>query len=168
MSLEDSQKSSSSSDDLFLLQQEQNDLFQHQQETILGTHFQKQDIQNVGRKVNYPSEYIDSLFTKEFTNLTVQERSRTYEEIHGVSDCIDETPALVEDCLSQLDEELSRLPEKEAYDMAMEQNKAYATDEKFRLMFLRASCFHPRKAAVRLVPLTTNIRLQWGRELQYA
>jgi len=35
--------------------------------------------------------------------------------------------------------------------MAEQQNKAYVTDDKFRLMFLRAACFDPRKAAVRLV-----------------
>jgi len=81
----------------------------------------------------------------------VQERSRTYEEIHGVSDYVDETPTFVENCLLQLDEELSRISQKAAYDIAEQQNRAYVTDDKFRLMFLRATGFHPQKAAVRLV-----------------
>jgi len=125
-----------------------NDLFDLQQDTILGTHFQKRN--NADGK-DYSSEYIDSLLAKEFTSLTVQEWSKTYEEIHGVSDCVDETPAFVENCLSQIDDELSRISDKAAYDMAMQQDKAYVTDDKFRLMFLRATGFDPRKAAVRLV-----------------
>jgi len=96
--------------------------------------------------------------------LTVQERSRTYEEIHGVSDCIDETPTFVEECLLQFDKELSRISEKAAYDIAEQQNKAYVVDGKFRLMFLRATCFHPRKAAIRMVAFFEGKLRLFGRE----
>jgi len=74
------------------------DHVQLQRETILVTHFQNDD--GPGEK-GFSSEYIDSLLAKEFTSLTVQERSKTYEEIHGVSDCVDETPTFVESCLLQ-------------------------------------------------------------------
>jgi len=141
MSFESIQTSSSSTD-----------LFQLRQETILGIHFEKDG--NFGGKG----------YSWEFTSLTVQERSRTYEELHGASDCIDETPTLVENCLSQLDDELSRVAEKAAYDMAEQQNKAYVTDPKFRLMFLRAACFHPRKAAIRLVAFFEGKLRFFGRE----
>jgi len=124
------------------------DLLQLQQETILGTHFQSE--YGAGGE-GYSSEYIDSLLAKEFTSLSVQERTKTYEEIHGVSDYVDETPAFVEQCLWQLDMELSNITEKTAYYIAEQQNKAYVTDSKFRLMFLRAACFHPQRAATRLV-----------------
>jgi len=129
---------------------ESNDPLQRHQETILGTHFSR-DKEGSGNGNDYDVEYVDSLLAKEFTNLTVQERSKTYEELHGVSDCIEETPTLVETCLSQLDEELSRVTEKSAYNMAEQQNRAYVTDSKFRLMFLRATNFDPKKAAIRLV-----------------
>jgi len=124
------------------------DLFQRRQEIICGTYFQ-----NNGREGgnDYSSKYVDSLLAKEFTSLTAQERSKYYEEIHGVSDCVDETPVFVENCLLEFDEELSSISLKTAYDIAEQQNKAYVTDAKFRLMFLRATCFDPRKAAARLV-----------------
>jgi len=138
-----------------------NDLFHLQQETILETHFQA-DSKDGGK--TYSSEYVDSLFTKEFTNLTVQERSRTYEEIHGVGDCVDETSAFVEDCLKQLDDELSKITEKPAYYIAEQQNKEYVTDSKFRLIFLRATFFHPRKAAVRLVAFLEGKLRFFGRK----
>jgi len=125
-----------------------SDLFDIQQERILGAHFQKdREIGAYGDS----SEYVDSLLVKEFTNMTVQERSKTYDELHGVRDCVEETPDILQNSLWQLDEELSRISEKVAYNIAKEQNLAYVNDTKFRLMFLRATGFDPRKAAIRLV-----------------
>jgi len=138
-----------------------NDPLQLQQDSVLESHTRNR--LNPGKK-GYSSDYIDSLLAKEFTSLTVQERSKTYEEIHGVSDCIDETPAFVENCLLQLDEELSRITEKSAYEIAEQQNKAYVTDEKFRLMFLRATFFHPQKAGVKLVAFFEGKLHYFGQE----
>jgi len=140
---------------------ESSDPLQLQQETILEIHYQseKKTRQNV-----YAAEYVDSLLAKEFNSLTVQERSKTYEELHGVIDCVNETPAFVESCLLQLDEELSRISDKPAYDMAEQQNRAYVTDPKFRLRFLRVASFNPRKAAIRLVAFLEGKLRFFGRE----
>jgi len=48
--------------------------------------------------------------------------------------------------------------------MAEQQNKAYVTDSKFRLMFLRATFFHPQKAAIRLVAFFEGKLRYFGQE----
>jgi len=48
--------------------------------------------------------------------------------------------------------------------MAEQQNKAYVTDDKFRLMFLRAAGFHPQKAAIRLVAFFKEKLRYFGQE----
>ena len=97
------------------------------------------------------AKLVDKVLAKEFSSLSVQERSRTYEDIHGVIGCVEETPDFLQNSLRQLDEALARVTPKLAYETAKKQDKDYVMNVKFRLMFLRAESFHPRKAATRLV-----------------
>ena len=94
---------------------------------------------------------VDSVLAKEFSNLSTQERTRTYEELHGVNDCVEETPVFLQNSLRQLDEALLRITVKPAYEIAMRQSPNFVMDAQFKLMFLRADGFHPEKAATRLV-----------------
>ena len=96
-------------------------------------------------------QLVDSVLADEFNKLSVHERSLTYEEVHGVNDCVEETPILIQTSLRQIDEALLKITEKPAYEIAEQENKMYVTDPKFRLMFLRADGFNPEKAATRLV-----------------
>ena len=97
------------------------------------------------------SKKFDTLLATEFTRLSLEERSKTYEELHGVDEAVEETPALIERSLRELDEELLKIRKKSAYDLAEYQNKAYVTNPHFRMMFLRAGGFDPEKAAAWLV-----------------
>ena len=97
------------------------------------------------------AKLVDKVLAKEFSKLSVLERSKTYEDIHGVKDCVEETPIFLQNSLRELDEALARITPKRAYEMAEQQNKDYVTDANFRIMFLRAESFHPGKAATRLV-----------------
>jgi len=116
------------------------------QDCLLGKHLD-QDC-----KVSDTSmKLVDSVLADEFNKLSVYERSLTYEELHGVNDCVEETPILIQMSLRKIDEALLNITEKPAYEIAEQDNKAYVTDPKFRLMFLRADGFDPAKAATRLV-----------------
>ena len=106
------------------------------QDRLLGMHFER----NIEDSVT-SAKLVDSVLAKEFNKLSVQERSKTYEELHGVNDCIEETPAFVQNALRQLDEAIVRITMKPAYEMAVRQNENYVMDVKFRLMFLRADVF---------------------------
>jgi hypothetical protein len=130
------------------------------QDHLLGNHFEH----NIEDSVT-SAKLVDSVLAKEFNKLSTQERSKTYEELHGVNDCVDETPVFVQNSLRQLDEALTRITEKPAYEIAAQQNKAYVTNPKFRLMFLRADGFHPEKAATRLVGYFAGMQKYFGDNL---
>jgi hypothetical protein len=53
--------------------------------------------------------------------------------------------------LSELEDALNRIEEKPAYNQSYAQWDGYVTDPQFRLIFLRAESYNPKKAAVRLV-----------------
>jgi hypothetical protein len=122
------------------------------QEELLGKQFERRNHRNDDfLHASTTTTLIDSVVANEFSKLSVQERSKSYEELHGVDEGIQETPALIEHSLRQLDDELSKIQTKHAYDLAKQQNKAFVTDSTFRIMFLRASGFHPGNAATRMV-----------------
>jgi hypothetical protein len=130
------------------------------QDELLGQHFDRNH-----HDAGASAKLVDTLLAKEFSKLSVQERSKTYEELHGVDECVEETPAFVESCLQKLDEEISKIRRKSAYELAQQQNKEYVTNPKFRIMFLRASGFHPEKAAHWLVDYFEGILKYFGESL---
>jgi hypothetical protein len=83
--------------------------------------------------------------------MPLKERSQVYEEVHGVDEVIEESPAFVAERLHALDCELQTISHKPAYHQAERISAAYVYDPKFRLSFLRADYFDARRAAIRLV-----------------
>jgi hypothetical protein len=100
---------------------------------------------------NVDPDDVDALLAKELNQMSFQERELMYEEIHGVDTIHEETEDFLNARLAALEQEIGRLPQRELYEQAERISKAYVTDRKFRLMFLRAEYHDPRKAAVRLV-----------------
>mmetsp|Transcript_17026 Transcript_17026/g.23964 ORF Transcript_17026/g.23964 Transcript_17026/m.23964 type:complete len:385 (-) Transcript_17026:102-1256(-) len=70
-----------------------------------------------------------------------------------------ETPEKLKELLSQLEDEIENIPEKEAYELGLFANPDYLESIKFRLMFLRSDRYDPRAAAKRLVNY-------WDRKVQ--
>jgi hypothetical protein len=97
------------------------------------------------------SKDLESLLVQELNEMSLQERTLVYEEIHGVDDIVDETPEFIAECLQAFDEELRNIQHKPAYDLAERMNAAYVSDCTLRLSFLRADYFKPKKAAHRFV-----------------
>ena len=95
----------------------------------------------------------DALLAKEMTALAVSERNQALEDVHGVSNAIAETPALIESKLLELEECLQKIPKKKrvSYDKAFFLNPQYCLSQSFRLRFLRADQFDAEQAAQRLV-----------------
>jgi hypothetical protein len=87
----------------------------------------------------------------EMTKLSLQEREKAYEDIHGVSDIKLESPTLIADTLKDLNIELDLIKNKVAYDRAKELSENFVSDKKFRLGFLRAESFNASEAAARMV-----------------
>jgi hypothetical protein len=94
---------------------------------------------------------VENVVAQEINQMTLKEREVVYEELHGVARVVEETPEFVAQRLQALDQALREISSKPAYDQAESICHEYVNAPKFRLMFLRAEYFDPKKAAIRLV-----------------
>jgi hypothetical protein len=112
------------------------------------------DIPEVKASQSIAPDNIDALLCRDLNQLSLEDRDQVTQEIHGVSDVIDETsdPNMVPNALRQLEWELMLLSEDDlgAYRLAHSANPSYTTDPAFRLQFLRADRFHVPTAAQRM------------------
>ncbi len=100
---------------------------------------------------------------RELNSLSIQERNRVIESIHGVDGVVKETPQLIVKKLREFQESLNKLLQsdlelpkitvatRKAYEEAERQSKTYVQNKAFRLMFLRAESFEPSLAAQRML-----------------
>jgi hypothetical protein len=86
-------------------------------------------------------------------DLSVQERERIVQDIHGIADEIDreEDNDFLQHRLQQLEDALSRIEVKPAYDQALYQSPDYVRNDVFRLFFLRSQLFNVQAAAQLIV-----------------
>jgi hypothetical protein len=91
-----------------------------------------------------------SMLAKEMNQLSVEEREKVLEDVHGIARVVDEPHEFIEACLALLEKELHNIPSKAAYDLASSMSEEYTCSKKLRLKFLRAESFDPYNAASRL------------------
>ena len=94
----------------------------------------------------------DALIAQEMNGLSVKERDHVIFDLHGVNELPNETPEFIYNNLKAMDRALSNLFRgKHAYEMALSKDPEYVRDFNFRLMFLRATNWKARAAAVRIL-----------------
>jgi hypothetical protein len=105
-----------------------------------------------GTKEPGQSELTDAELAKELNELTVHEREKVLDDIHGVAEVTKETPEFLDTCLRDLDQALSGTPKgrRKALDRAILFKPSLLDDVKFKLIFLRAEEYDAKKAANRL------------------
>jgi hypothetical protein len=105
-----------------------------------------------GAKTNISSHESDVALARDLNALSVQERERVFEDVHGVAQVQEETPAFVAKCLEEIDVALRKIPVKrrKALDRALFLKPTIDSDMKFKLMFLRADLYDAQKAARRM------------------
>ena len=103
-----------------------------------------------------------SRLQKEFGKLSVEERNQAYEDLHGVTRIVEETPDFVRTKLEAFQAVIDAIEEKAAYDLALsiDANYVNASNPKLRIMFLRADIWDSKLAAHRFVGW-----LEWKLEL---
>jgi hypothetical protein len=94
---------------------------------------------------------IESSMAKGLHQPSLAEREKASYDLHGVADLVEERPEFVDVCLTDLESEICRLENKNAYEMAIKVNPEYICGRDFRLKFLRAESFVPKDAATRLI-----------------
>jgi hypothetical protein len=91
------------------------------------------------------------LLAKEMNQLSVEEREKVLEDIHGISRIVDEPQEFIEAYIALLEEELTNISSKAAYDLASSMSKEHISSKSMRLMFLRVESYDPYTAAFRMV-----------------
>jgi hypothetical protein len=105
----------------------------------------------LGLQAKTPATETDALLAKELNELSLDEREQVYEDIHCIPRLVEEEPVFVAKALDSLEEAISKIPKKAAYNQAFFLSPKYIQDPKFRLMFLRVELFHVERAASRVV-----------------
>lgn len=95
-------------------------------------------------------EYIDSVIANQMYQISDSDRKLAYLDVHGVAEPIEETQALVEGGLNQLERELKTLSGRAAYDLAESMDPTYTQKRDLRIAFLRTELFDGKKAALRI------------------
>jgi hypothetical protein len=105
-------------------------------------------------------EELDTLYARDMYQLSAKARDEVLQDVHGVADAAEETPAFVQqqrrELLHEIDALIGKSSSKEkhktaAYELAVKQDSAYATSETLQLAFLRAERFDPKATARTLV-----------------
>ena len=97
---------------------------------------------------------VDEMLVTSLNNLSVRDRTVIQEEVHGVGSLSPvETPEMVGQAQSRLQEELDKLPldSKIFYDRAVSLKSEYVNSADLRTKFLRAELFDANKAALRFM-----------------
>ena len=94
-----------------------------------------------------PSEMkqTEDILADELNKLSIQERSKAYDDVHCVGDELEETPEMIQKSLQEFNQAIPK-HRTAVYDMALKQNKDYIEDSSFRLNFLRAQMHNVEKA----------------------
>jgi hypothetical protein len=87
------------------------------------------------------------MLANEMNRLSVEEREKVLEDVHGIARVVDEPQEFIETCLALLERELDNISSKAAYDLARSMSEEYTCSKKMRLMFLRAESFDPFNAS---------------------
>ena len=87
---------------------------------------------------------------QQMNELSVGDRERRFEEMHGVPRKIDETPQMISSALNEFHNHVMTVRGNPWYDHALMLNRCYIEGPKFRLMFLRAELFDVPRAVTRM------------------
>jgi hypothetical protein len=93
----------------------------------------------------------DSIIAKHMLELSHEDREKSYLDLHGVTNGIQETPSLIKQHAELLDVELSIMKGKNAYNRAASMDLNYVQNPAFRLKFLRGERFNAVAAANKIV-----------------
>lgn len=116
----------------------------------------------VGRTTKHPNvaenSDIDIQLAQEMNALSVQERERVLDDVHGVAQLHEETPEFIAMSIEEMDLHISCMPKskRKAYDRALFFKPTIQHDLKFKLMFLRTDDYDGKKAATRMLKYFQN------------
>jgi hypothetical protein len=94
---------------------------------------------------------VQSLLALDLNKMSLNDREKVFEDLHGVSDLVVESPELVASCLAELESGIAKIGRRDAFVAAASKDSSYTSSRTLRLKFLRAEHFDSNRAAARLV-----------------
>jgi hypothetical protein len=88
---------------------------------------------------------------RELVQMTNDERTRVFADIGGAADINPEEPDFINECLMELNRNILRIEDRNAYLQAQRTCPHYTNNPGFRILFLRADNFDTKKCAQRIV-----------------
>ena len=105
-------------------------------------------------KLRPPKKHAEAeeLLLQDFADLSITEKRVLEEEVNGANISVyDETEEFVKQSIKDMDEEIRKIRLRSCFDRAKFLAPHLVNDTDFRLMFLRATTFNPRRAAQLIV-----------------
>lgn len=113
-------------------------------------------------ETNVEGEIAEKILSKSLDGLSLDEHEKLILEVLGIVSLPVEDPAFIEAKLIEMDIEILNLENKEAYELAKQQNNQYVTNRSFRIMFLRSQCYDAKAAANLMVNHFERKRVLFG------
>jgi hypothetical protein len=89
----------------------------------------------------------EDALARELNNLSLDEQEKILFDIHGINTIYPEDEETISSLLEELENEIEKIPQKEAYAQVLFMNESYVKDRNFKLLFLRALEFNATAAA---------------------
>jgi hypothetical protein len=120
---------------------------------------------DVSARMEHPAvKEIDSLIAKEMYQLSMKEREKALDDIHGIGNGEVEDPNFVNSSLMELEQRLGGIKANSVYEEAEQLSEEFVRNPHFRVMFLRAENFDSRQAAERMLRFFTLKKGLFGRD----
>jgi len=120
---------------------------------IISTHL----VEKAGLPLDrYPStadeiERAETAIAEALGDLSIVEHEKIIFDVHGFATASELDEEAISSLMKNLDEEIEKIPLKEAYELAKVQDVDFVTRHDFRMMFLRACDYDPAMTATMIV-----------------
>jgi hypothetical protein len=104
----------------------------------------------------------DRMIAAELNRLSLEEREKVLNDIHGLPQPTEETPKFIQSCFDQFDAYLFAIKHNTAYELAESISPVYVGRDEFRLLFLRACRYDPHEAANKMLKFFQLKKDLWG------
>jgi hypothetical protein len=106
-------------------------------------------------------EETEAVLANALIALSMEERTQVYEDVHGVSETINESAEFLSQKLAEFDLDIS-VKKTDIYNIAARQSKDYVENIDFRLMLLRSTLFDVPAATTRLMKFLAQKAIYFG------
>lgn len=107
-------------------------------------------------------QHADRIIAAELNRLSLEEREKVFNDIHGLPEMREETPQFIQSCFDQFDAHLFAIKPNTAYELAERLSPMYVKRDEFRLLFIRACRYDPHAAANKMIKFFQLKKDLWG------